>query len=417
MSQNVCAHKFSLYKPGAFSIPTIILHNRMSILHREEPNYFGAGPALLPTDVLQQAALDLLTYGGENLGIGEISHRSKPAIQVIDDTKENIKKLLNVPETHEVFFIQGGGTTGFSSIAYNLMAHAAKIGKGKKPTAAYAVTGAWSKKSAEEAKRLGFDVNIVVNTKESNYTSIPPFSEWKPIDKENTSYLYVCDNETVHGNEYRTVPDSDYLPEGVELVADMSSNILSKKLDVSKYGLIMAGAQKNVGLAGLTIYIIKKALLEQASDEELRDLGIPLVPIAFHYPTVVSNNSAYNTIPIFTCQILKLVTAKLLAEGGIEAIESKNAAKSKILYDTLEKYPEIFKLPVSSVDRSNMNVVFTLASDELETKFIKGAAERKLTGLKGHRSVGGMRASIYNAVSLESVQLLVDFINDFVKEN
>lgn len=388
----------------------------MSNLHREEPNYFGAGPALLPTDVLQQAALDLLTYEGENLGIGEISHRSKPAIQVIDDTKANIKKLLDVPDTHEVFFMQGGGTTGFSSIAYNLMAHAAKIGKGKKPTAAYAITGAWSKKSAEEAKRLGFEVNVVVNTKESNYTSIPPFSEWKPIDKENTAYLYVCDNETVHGNEYRTVPGPDYLPEGVELVADMSSNILSKKLDVSKYGLIMAGAQKNVGLAGLTIYIIKKSLLEQASDEELRELGIPLVPIAFHYPTVVSNNSAYNTIPIFTCQILKLVTAKLLAEGGIEAIEKKNAEKSKLLYGALEQYPEIFKLPVLDVDRSNMNVVFTLASEESENKFIKGAAERKLTGLKGHRSVGGMRASIYNAVSLESVQLLVDYIHEFAKK-
>lgn len=389
----------------------------MNSLDREEPNYFGAGPALLPTDVLKQAALDLLNYDGENLGIGEISHRSKPAIKVIDDTKDNIKKLLDIPDTHEVFFMQGGGTTGFSSIVYNLMAHSVKKTNGRKPKAAYAVTGAWSKKSSEEAKRLGFDVDIVVNTKDSKFTSIPPFSEWKPIDKENTAYLYVCDNETVHGNEFKSVPGENYLPEGVELVADMSSNILSKKIDVSKYGLIMAGAQKNVGLAGLTIYIIKKSLLEQASDEELRSWGIPLVPIAFHYPTVVANNSAYNTIPIFTCHILKLVTAKLLEDGGIATIEETNKKKAGLLYKTLENYPQLFNLPVSASDRSNMNVVFTLKNEELEAKFIKGAAERKLTGLKGHRSVGGMRASIYNAVSVHSVELLVDFINEFAKEN
>lgn len=389
----------------------------MSIPDREEPNYFGAGPALLPTDVLKQAAIDLVSYDGENLGIGEISHRSKPAIKVIDDTKECFKKLLDIPDTHEVFFMQGGGTTGFSSIVYNLMAWYAKKSNGKKGKAAYAVTGAWSKKSAEEAQRLGFEVDIVVNTKESKFTKIPKYSEWQPIDEENTAYLYVCDNETVHGNEFKDIPGDDYLPADVELVADMSSNILSKKIDVSKYGLIMAGAQKNVGLAGLTIYIIKKSLLEQASDDELRSLGLPLVPIAFHYPTVVANNSAYNTIPIFTCHILKLVCEKLLAEGGVANIEKKNAYKAKILYDTLEKYPSLFKLPVSEKsNRSNMNVVFTLPNAELEDKFIKGAAVRKLTGLKGHRSVGGMRASIYNAVTVKSVELLVEYINDFAKE-
>lgn len=389
----------------------------MSVIDREEPNYFGAGPALLPTDVLQKAAVDLINYNSEGLGIGEISHRSKPAIKVIDDTKAAFTQLLNIPDTHEVFFMQGGGTTGFSSIVYNLMAWYTKK-TGKKGKAAYAVTGGWSQKSAQEAQRLGFDVDIVVNTKDSKYTKIPPYSEWKPIDKENTAYLYVCDNETVHGNEFKNVPGPDYLPEGVELVADMSSNILSKEIDVSKYGLIMAGAQKNVGLAGLTIYIIKKSLLEQASDEELRSAGIPLVPIAFHYPTVVANNSAYNTIPIFTCHILKLVCEKLLAEGGIANMQKKNEYKAKILYDVLEKYPSLFVLPVTDEgSRSNMNVVFTLSSPQLEEKFIKGAAERNLTGLKGHRSVGGMRASIYNAVSVKSVELLVEYIEEFAKEN
>ncbi|RCK67304.1 Phosphoserine aminotransferase [Candida viswanathii] len=385
-------------------------------LDREEPNYFGAGPALLPTSVLQQAAYDLISYEGDNIGIGEISHRSKPAIKVIDDTKVNLAKLLNIPDTHEVFFMQGGGTTGFSSIAYNLFASYAKK-TGKKGRAAYAVTGSWSKKSSEEAERLGFDIDVVVNTKSENFGNIPPYSEWKPIGKD-TAYLYVCDNETVHGIEFKDIPGADYLPEGVELVADMSSNILSKKIDVSKYGVIMAGAQKNIGLAGLTIYIVKKSLLEQAADDELRQLNIPLSPIAFHYPTVVKNNSAYNTIPIFTCYILKLVTDKLLQEGGIQHMEDVNKQKAKILYEALEAYPEFYSLPVTNAKvRSNMNVVFRLPSEELEAKFIKEAADRKLAGLKGHRSVGGMRASIYNAVSLESVQALVDLVNDFAKAN
>lgn len=386
-------------------------------LEREEPNYFGAGPALLPTSVLQEAALDLLGYEGDNLGIGEISHRSKPAIKVIDDTKANLTKLLNIPDTHEVFFMQGGGTTGFSSIVYNLFANYAKKTNGQKAKAAYAITGSWSKKASEEATRLGFEVDVVVNTKSQKFADIPPYSEWKAIDK-STAYLYVCDNETVNGNEFKDIPGPEYLPEGVELVADMSSNILSKAIDVSKYGLIMAGAQKNIGLAGLTIYIIKKSLIEQPSDEELRSYGIPLTPIAFHYPTVISNNSAYNTIPIFTCHILKLVTEKLLSEGGIAHIQKLNEQKADLLYSALQKYPGFYTLPITNPKvRSNMNVVFTLPSEELEAKFIKEAAERKLSGLKGHRSVGGMRASIYNAVTLHSVQLLVDLVNEFATKN
>ncbi|CAH2354214.1 phosphoserine aminotransferase [[Candida] railenensis] len=385
------------------------------VLDREEPNYFGAGPAILPTSVLQEAAYDLISYQGENVGIGEISHRSKPAIKVIDDTKAHLKELLNIPDTHEVFFLQGGGTSGFSSIAYNLIAnYAAKTGK--KGKGAYAVTGSWSKKSAEEAVRLGFDVDVVVDTKASSkFTAIPPYSEWKPIDAENTSFLYVCDNETVNGTEFQDIPSADYIPEGVELVADMSSNILSKKIDVAKYGLIMAGAQKNVGLAGITIYIIKKSLIEHADDAKLKELGIPLAPIAFHYPTVIANNSAYNTIPIFTTHILKLVLAKLIASGGIEAIQKINEEKASLLYTALDQYPEVYTVPVDPKVRSKMNVVFTLKDDSKDGVFISDAAERKLTGLKGHRSVGGMRASIYNAVSLDSVKLLVEFIHEFAK--
>lgn len=387
-------------------------------LNRVNPDYFGAGPALLPASVLEEAAYDLLDFQAQGLGVGEISHRSKPATKVIDDTKANIVKLLNVPDTHEVFFMQGGGTTAFSAVAYNLFANYAAKHEGKKARAAYAVTGSWSKKAAEEALRLGFDVDIVVNTKSKKFGEIPPYSQWEPINAESTAYLYVCDNETVHGSEFKDVPGVDYLPENVELVADMSSNILSKKVDVSKYGLIAAGAQKNVGLAGLTIYIIKKSLLEQPTDAELRSWGIPLAPIAFDFPSVVSNNSAYNTIPIFTCHILKLVTDKLIAEGGIEACEAVNAEKARILYLALTKHPKFYTLPVYQESaRSRMNVVFTLPSEEMEAKFLKEAADANLSGLKGHRSVGGMRASIYNAITLESVQRVSDFIDQFASAN
>ncbi|KAI3406311.2 SER1 [Candida oxycetoniae] len=385
-------------------------------LEREEPSYFGAGPALLPTSVLQQAAYDLISYENDSIGIGEISHRSKPATKVIDDTKDNLKTLLNIPDNYEVFFLQGGGTGGFSSIAYNMMAHYAKR-TGKKGKAAYAITGSWSAKALEEAQRLGFDSYTVVNTKGDNYSDIPAFSRWQPI-QEDTAYLWVCDNETVYGIEFNDVPGADYLPADVPLVADMSSNILSKKIDVSKYGVIMAGAQKNIGIAGLTIYIVRKDLLDQATDAELRKLDIPLSPICFNFPIVVKNNSAYNTIPLFTCQILKLVTEKLIQDKGIDAIEKINIKKAEVLYEALESYPNFYKLPSTNAKvRSKMNVVFKTPSEDLDSKFVEEANAKGLKGLKGHRSVGGNRASIYNAVSLASVEKLSKFVKEFAEAN
>jgi len=383
-------------------------------LEREEPNYFGAGPAALPTSVLQQAAYDLVNYQGSGLGVGEISHRSGPAAEVIEQTKSKFKELLDIPDTHEVFFMQGGGTTGFSSIATNLLASFVKK-TGHKGKGAYAITGSWSKKSYEEAVRLGLDTEIVTDSKKvyGAFGKIQPINEWIKPDPKETAYLYYCDNETVHGVEFPFVPEF----EGVEVVADMSSNILSRKVDVSKYGLIMAGAQKNVGLAGLTIYIIKKSLLEQASDDELKALNAPLSPIAFHYPTVVKNNSAYNTIPIFTLHILNLVLENLIQKGGLQAQQEVNERKAKKLYEALDSFPEIYNLPVDKTARSEMNVVFTFKKEGLEEKFIKEAADKNLTGLKGHRSVGGMRASLYNAVSERSVDLLVDLVKEFGAAN
>ncbi|ODV94782.1 hypothetical protein PACTADRAFT_43890 [Pachysolen tannophilus NRRL Y-2460] len=395
-------------------------------LEREEPHYFGAGPALLPTAVLQQAAYDLLNYQGSGLGIGEISHRSKPATDVINQSKARLVQLLDIPEdTHEIFFMQGGGTTGFSSIASNLMANFLNR-KGKSGKAGYVITGSWSQKSYEEANRLGVDTEIIANaanargSNSTKFGTIPNVDSWSNnVSKDDTAYIYYCDNETVHGVEFQEFPFEKY--EGIPIVADMSSNFLSKQIPISKYGLIMAGAQKNVGIAGLTIYIIRKDLIPQPSDHKLLiENGIPITPIAFHYPSVIKNNSAYNTIPIFTLQVINLVLENLITvKGGLQAQEDLNRKKAEKLYSVLDKYPEIFNLPVEKSVRSKMNVVFTISGGEIkEGIFLKEAEKRyKLTGLKGHRSVGGMRASLYNAVDTTSVDLLCKFIEEFAKEN
>ncbi|KAG7876193.1 hypothetical protein KL938_004583 [Ogataea parapolymorpha] len=385
-------------------------------LERKEPNYFGAGPALLPTSVLQQAARDLINFQGIGLGAGEISHRSAAGANIIESTRQHLVELLDIPDTHEVFFMQGGGTTGFSSIATNLTASFAKK-TGRKGTPAYVVTGSWSKKAAEEATRLGFNPDIVLDSKkvDGKFGTIPGTEKWSiPQDLSNTSYLYFCDNETVNGVEFPEFPFEKF--PGVEIVADMSSNFLSKKVDVSKYGCIFAGAQKNVGLAGITVYIIKKSLLDHPTEDDLTKLNIPLSPIAFDFPTVVKNKSAYNTIPTFTVHIVDLVLQNLIQKGGLDVQQKANEQKAKLLYEALDEFPSVYKLPVEKSVRSQMNVVFTLA-DGSDAEFLKAAEERELTGLKGHRSVGGMRASLYNAVSLESVKLLCDFVREYGAEH
>ncbi|ODQ49575.1 hypothetical protein PICMEDRAFT_15007 [Pichia membranifaciens NRRL Y-2026] len=386
-------------------------------IDREEPNYFGAGPALLPTSVLQQAGKDLINYNNLGIGAGEISHRSKAGVGIIEQTKASLKELLSIPDTHEVFFLQGGGTTGFSSIVTNLTAaHVKKHHKAGTPY--YVIDGTWSKKSFEEAERLGFNPKVIVNSKEidGKFGTIPPTEKWNiPKDLSDASFIYYCDNETVNGVEFRTFPFEKF--PGVEIAADMSSNFLSKPVDVSKYGLIFAGAQKNVGVSGISIYIIKKSLLDQAPAEELRKLGLQVTPIAFDYPTVVKNNSAYNTIPTFTVHIVNLVLKDLIAKGGLAAQEKENIAKSDLLYSTLDKYPSIYKLPVEKSVRSRMNIVFTIEGSGLEDQFLKEAEQSKLEGLKGHRSVGGMRASLYNAVTLKSTKLLCELIERFAKEH
>lgn len=387
-------------------------------IEREEPNYFGAGPALLPTNVLQQAAKDLINFDNIGIGAGEISHRSKAGVGIIDQTKDSLKELLNIPDTHEIFFLQGGGTTGFSSIVANLTSSYVKK-HNKAGTPYYVIDGTWSKKSYEEAERLGYNPKVVVNTKEidGKFGTIPSVDKWNiPTVDDDASFVYFCDNETVNGVEFREFP-FDKFPKDVEIVADMSSNFLSKPVDVSKFGLIFAGAQKNVGVAGISIYIIKKTLLDQATPEALKELGLPVVPIAFDYPTVVKNNSAYNTIPTFTVHIVSLVLKNLIANGGLKVQETENITKSDMLYAVLDKYPSVYNLPVEKSARSRMNVVFTLKNGSLDSIFLEEAEKNTLTGLKGHRSVGGMRASLYNAVSVKSTKLLCEFIEKFAKEH
>ncbi|KAK9459859.1 pyridoxal phosphate-dependent transferase [Lipomyces oligophaga] len=384
------------------------MSERPEIIH-----YFGAGPALLPNDVLKQAAADLINYQGTGLGLGELSHRSAPAIAVVDSAKESVKKLLDVPDSHEVCFLQSGGTGEFSALVYNLLAaHAKKTGK--KGIANYLVTGSWSQKAAEEAKRLGADVNVAVNAKiNGKYGTIPPPSEWSLSPPEQTAYVYYCDNETVNGVEFGYIPP---VPEGVELVSDMSSNIMSRKVDVSKFGAIFAGVQKNIGIAGATVVIIKKSLLEKPADSELVALGIPLAPIVFDFATIAKNNSLYNTLPIFNVHIVSLTLARLLKNGGIPVQQVISGRKAEKLYMALDSATEgVYMLPVAKEVRSRMNIVFTIPGEGREKAFLEGAKKKGMTGLSGHRSVGGIRISSYNAVSEQSIDLLVDYINDFAK--
>lgn len=393
-------------------------------LEREEPTHFGAGPAQLPTHVLQKAACDLINYQNIGLGIGEISHRSKEATKVIDDSKKHLRELLDIPDDYEVFYMQGGGTTGFSSVATNLLT--AHVGKtGKLGTCGYLVTGSWSQKAYEEADRLRCPSEIIFDSrkfdKNGKFGSIPDEKEWcDRLTGKDYSYVYLCENETVHGVEWPKLPQCLIENKDIEIVADLSSDILSRKINVRDYGVIMAGAQKNIGLAGLTLYIMKKSILENITKADptlLAKLNVPVTPIAFEYPTVVKNNSAYNTIPIFTLHVMDLVFQHLIAKGGIVKQQEENEIKEKKLYECLDRHPDFFNLPVEKSCRSKMNVVFTLKKDGLDEAFLKEAAAVKLTGLKGHRSVGGFRASIYNALTIESVDRLVAFIEQFVKEH
>ncbi|HUY03607.1 MAG TPA: 3-phosphoserine/phosphohydroxythreonine transaminase [Rhodocyclaceae bacterium] len=353
---------------------------------------FSAGPAALPEEVLKEAAAEMLDWHGSGQSVMEMSHRGKEFISIAEAAERDLRELLAIPANYKVLFIQGGATLQFEMIPINLLAG--------KPSADYINTGEWAKKAIKEA-RVFCEVNVVASSEDRHFSYAPPQSAWK-LNKD-AAYVHYTANETIGGVEFHWTPDTGAVP----LVADMSSNLMSKPIDVSKYGLIYAGAQKNIGPAGLTIVIVR---------EDLIGCAVPTPPAMLDYKSYADNDSMFNTPPTYAIYIAGLVFQWLKKQGGLAAIERQNIAKSKLLYDFLDR-SQFFKNPVAKTDRSRMNVPFTLADAALDEEFLKGAKARGMVQLKGHRSVGGMRASIYNAVSLSGVQALVDYMGEFEREH
>ncbi|TXG94720.1 MAG: 3-phosphoserine/phosphohydroxythreonine transaminase [Zoogloea sp.] len=350
---------------------------------------FSAGPAVLPTAVLEQVRDELLDWHGAGMGIMEMSHRGKDFSGVIHEAEADLRALMGIPSNYRVLFLQGGATQQFAQIPMNLL-------DGR--SADYVVTGAWSKKAYKEAQHVG-NVRLAGSTEGDGFSRLPVAHELK-LDPQ-AAYLHVCTNETIHGVEMFDLPE---VPAGVPLVADMSSHILSRPMDVSRYGLIYAGAQKNIGPAGLVLVIVREDLLGKAST---------ITPSVMNYTTMADNGSMLNTPPTFGIYLAGLIFKNLKAQGGLAAVEEANVAKAKRVYDTIDGSGGFYRNPVAVECRSRMNVPFTLSDPALDAAFLAEAAERKLVGLKGHKSVGGMRASIYNAMSLEGVEALVALMQDF----
>ena len=354
---------------------------------------FSAGPAALPEEVLRQAQEEMLDWHGAGCGVMEMSHRGKDFMSIIDQAEADLRELMGIPEQYRVLFLQGGATQQFAQIPMNLLA-------GR--SADYIVTGSWSKKAYKEAQRFG-KVRCAATTESSGFTRLPVADEIK-LDPF-AAYLHVCTNETIHGVE---IPAERIADTGVPLVADMSSHILSRPVNVEKFGLIYAGAQKNIGPSGLTLVIVHRDLLGMA----------PLtIPTVMDYAVMAENGSMLNTPPTFGIYIAGLVFKWLKSKGGLPGIAAINAEKAQILYDAIDDSEGFYTNPVDPDCRSAMNVPFVLANADLDALFLAESKAAGLVSLKGHKSVGGMRASIYNAVSLEAVQALVAFMNDFAKRN
>lgn len=351
---------------------------------------FSAGPAGLPLPVLEQVQSDLLDWRGAGCGVMEMSHRGKEFTSIIETAESDLRQLMGIPENYKVLFLQGGATLQFAQIPLNLLQQG--------ESADYIVTGSWSKKAFKEAQRVcGEQAAQAVATTDG--TRFPDVGEIHL--RSNAAYVHVCTNETIHGVE---VHQDDVLPNVPVLVADMSSHILSRPVDVSRYGLIYAGAQKNIGPSGLTLVIIREDLLGKAP---------PNLPTMLDYAVQAENGSMLNTPPTFGIYVAGLVFQWLKAQGGLAAMQSVNQTKADLLYSTIDGSNGFYRNPVQVADRSLMNVPFTLSNPDLEVAFLAEAKEHGLVGLKGHKSVGGMRASIYNAMSLEGVQVLVDFMQSF----
>jgi phosphoserine aminotransferase len=353
---------------------------------------FSAGPAVLPEAVLKQAANELVEYKDAGMSVMEMSHRSKAFDEIIQTTEALIRELMNIPANYKVLFLQGGASSQFSMIPLNLLKNNKKVD--------LIHTGTWTKKAMEEIKRYG-SLNLVATSEDKNFSYIPKVDKSK--FSKDAAYFYICSNNTIEGTRYTAFPDTGNVP----LVADMSSNILSEVMDVSKFGIIFAGAQKNIGPAGLTIVIVREDLIGNALD---------ITPVMFNYAIHTENKSLYNTPPTYGIYMAKLVFEWLKQLGGIPGMQKINEDKAKILYDYIDN-SAMFKSPITREDRSIMNVPFTATTKELEEKFLKEAPKAGLVQLAGHRSVGGMRASIYNAMPVEGVKKLVDFMKKFESDN
>jgi len=349
---------------------------------------FGAGPATMPVEVLEKAKWELVNWQDAGMSVMEMSHRGKEFVAMAAEAEADLRKLLAIPASYKVLFLQGGATMQFSGVPMNLL-------RGKKK-ADYVNTGEWSKKAIAEAKKF-CEVSVAASSEDKNFTYVPKQSKWK-LSKD-AAYVHVCTNETIGGLEFHWTPGTGAVP----LVADMSSHILSRPLDVTKYGLIYAGAQKNIGPAGLVVVIAREDLLGKA---------LPETPNVLNYKTMADADSMVNTPPTFSVYLAGLTFKWLLERGGLAGIEKLNIRKSRILYDYLDSQ-DFYSNPIAKEDRSRMNVPFRLRDDALDAKFLAEADARGLSQLKGHRSVGGMRASIYNAMPLEGVEALVGFMEEF----
>jgi phosphoserine aminotransferase len=353
---------------------------------------FSAGPAVLPKEVLQQAADDMLDWHGSGMSVMEMSHRGPEFISIYEAAVRDLRTLLAVPSNYKILFLQGGGLGENAIVPMNLLG-GARAGA----TIDFVHTGSWSGKSIKEAARYA-SVNVAATSEPGRFTSVPPQEYWKLT--RDAAYLHICTNETIDGVEYNFTPE---LPGDTPIVADMSSHILSRTVDVSKYGVIFGGAQKNIGPAGLTLVIVRDDLLDRA---------LPICPSAFEWKTVAAHDSMYNTPPTYAIYIAGLVFAHVLRQGGVAAMEERNIAKAALLYAALDA-DDFYQNRVAKDCRSRMNVPFYLRDEALNDQFLAGAKARGLLQLKGHKSVGGMRASIYNAMPIEGVQALVDYLNEF----
>ena len=353
---------------------------------------FSAGPAVLPEEVLQEAADEMLDYQGSGMSVMEMSHRSKVYDAIIKEAEADLRELMNIPDNYKVLFLQGGASQQFAMIPMNLM-------KNKK--ADYIVTGQWAKKAAKEAELYG-EVNVVASSADKTFSYIPDCSDL-PIS-EDADYVYICQNNTIYGTRFTTLPNT----KGKTLVADVSSCFLSEPIDVTKYGVVYGGVQKNIGPAGVVIVIIREDLITE-------DV-LPGTPTMLRYKIHADNNSLYNTPPAYGIYICGKVFKWLKKMGGLEKMKEINEKKAKILYDYLDE-SKLFKGTVRKEDRSLMNVPFVTGNEELDAKFVKEAKAAGFENLKGHRTVGGMRASIYNAMPIEGVQKLVEFMKKFEEEN